>query len=57
MRAQWPGMKPPTYHEVSVSSLSKEVEETLKLVEEHRVEWNKIGCSIMMDKWTARTGK
>ncbi|KAH0720241.1 hypothetical protein KY284_005271 [Solanum tuberosum] len=52
-----PGMKPPTYHEVSVSCLAKEVEETQKIVEEHRVEWNKFGCSIMMDKWTARTGK
>ncbi|XP_047260644.1 uncharacterized protein LOC124893838, partial [Capsicum annuum] len=52
-----PGMKPPTYHEVSVVYLNKEVEETQKIVEEHRVEWNKFGCSIMMDKWTARTGK
>ncbi|KAH0722496.1 hypothetical protein KY290_005147 [Solanum tuberosum] len=52
-----PGIKPPTYHKVSVSCLAKEVEETQKIVEEHRVEWNKFGCSIMMDKWTARTGK
>ncbi|KAH0650540.1 hypothetical protein KY284_030452 [Solanum tuberosum] len=49
-------MKPSTYHEVSVSCLAKEVEDT-KIVEEHRVEWNKFGCSIMMDKSTARTGK
>ncbi|XP_070035306.1 uncharacterized protein [Nicotiana tomentosiformis] len=52
-----PGMKPPTYHEVRGPYLKKEVEETNKIVEEHKVEWNKFGCSIMMDKWTARSGK
>ncbi|XP_075098791.1 uncharacterized protein LOC142175712 [Nicotiana tabacum] len=52
-----PGMKPPTYHEIRGPYLNKEVEETNKIVEEHKVAWNKYGCSIMMDKWTARTGK
>ncbi|XP_075105601.1 uncharacterized protein LOC142179446 [Nicotiana tabacum] len=52
-----PGMKPPTYHEIRGPYLNKEVEETNKIVEEHKVVWNKYGCSIMMDKWTARTGK
>ncbi|XP_019237352.1 PREDICTED: uncharacterized protein LOC109217548 [Nicotiana attenuata] len=52
-----PGMKPPTYYEVRGSYLKKEVEEVNKIVEEHKVEWNKFGCSIMMDKWTARNGK
>ncbi|XP_060170974.1 uncharacterized protein LOC132601945 [Lycium barbarum] len=51
------GMKPPTYHEVSTSYLAKEVEATQKIVEDHRVEWKHLGCSIMMDKWMARTGK
>ncbi|XP_019252818.1 PREDICTED: uncharacterized protein LOC109231627 [Nicotiana attenuata] len=52
-----PGMKPPTYHEIRGPYLNKEVEETNKIVEEHKVVWNKYDCSIMMDKWTARTGK
>ncbi|XP_075096282.1 uncharacterized protein LOC107826884 [Nicotiana tabacum] len=52
-----PGMKPPTYYEVKGSYLKKEVAEVNKIVEEHKVEWNKFGCSIMMDKWTARNGK
>uniref|UniRef100_A0A1S4DHB6 BED-type domain-containing protein n=1 Tax=Nicotiana tabacum TaxID=4097 RepID=A0A1S4DHB6_TOBAC len=52
-----PGMKPPTYHEIGGPYLNKEVEEINKIVEKHKVVWNKYGCSIMMDKWTARTGK
>ncbi|OIT06961.1 hypothetical protein A4A49_18386 [Nicotiana attenuata] len=51
------GMKPPTYYEVSGPYLKKEVAEVSKIVEEHKVEWNKFGCSIMMDKWTARNEK
>ncbi|XP_070025199.1 uncharacterized protein [Nicotiana sylvestris] len=52
-----PGMKPPTYYEVSGPYLKKEVVEVNKIVEEHKVEWNKFGCSIMMDKWIVRNGK
>ncbi|XP_019238707.1 PREDICTED: uncharacterized protein LOC109218776 [Nicotiana attenuata] len=52
-----PGMKPPTYHEIKGPYLNKEVEETNKIIEEHKVVWNKYGCSIMMDKWTTRTEK
>uniref|UniRef100_A0A1S3YRR7 DUF659 domain-containing protein n=1 Tax=Nicotiana tabacum TaxID=4097 RepID=A0A1S3YRR7_TOBAC len=52
-----PEMKPPTYHEIRGPYLNKEVEETNKIVEEHKVVWNKYGYSIMMDKWTSRTGK
>ncbi|XP_075098941.1 uncharacterized protein LOC142175839 [Nicotiana tabacum] len=37
-----PGMKPPTYHEVRGPYLKKEVEETNKIVEEHKVEWNNL---------------
>ncbi|XP_070055570.1 uncharacterized protein [Nicotiana tomentosiformis] len=51
------GMKPPTYHEVRGPYLKKEVAEVNKIVEEHKVEWNKFGCSIMIDKWTARNEK
>ncbi|XP_070006063.1 uncharacterized protein [Nicotiana sylvestris] len=52
-----PGMKPPTYYEVRGPYLKKEMAEVNKIVEEHKVEWNKFGYSIMMDKWTARNGK
>nr|XP_016454406.1 PREDICTED: uncharacterized protein LOC107778630 [Nicotiana tabacum] len=52
-----PGMKPPTYYEVSGPYLKKEVAKVNKIVEEHKVEWNKFGCSLMMDKWTTRNGK
>jgi len=52
-----PGMKPPSYHEVRVTHLKKEVKKIDQIIEEHKVEWNKFGCSIMMDKWTARNGK
>nr|XP_009798566.1 PREDICTED: uncharacterized protein LOC104244778 [Nicotiana sylvestris] len=33
-----PGMKPPTYHEVRVPCLKKEVEKTDKIVEEHKAQ-------------------
>nr|XP_033508844.1 uncharacterized protein LOC104121638 [Nicotiana tomentosiformis] len=52
-----PGMKPPSYHEDRVTHLKKEVKKIDQIIEEHKVEWNKFGCSIMMDKWTARNGK
>ena len=50
-------MKPPTFHEVRVTHLKKEVDKVEKIVEEHKVQWTKFGCSIMMDKWTAQNGK
>ncbi|XP_070022017.1 uncharacterized protein [Nicotiana sylvestris] len=52
-----PGMKPPTYHEVRVPCLKKEVEKTDKIIEEQKAQWKIYGCSIMMDKWTAKNGK
>ncbi|XP_015072768.1 uncharacterized protein LOC107016988 [Solanum pennellii] len=52
-----PGMKPPTLHEVRVTHLKKAVEKVEKIVDEHKVQWTKFGCSIMMDKWTARNDK
>lgn len=52
-----PGMKPPTYHEVRVPCLKNKVEKTNKIVEAHKVQWKNYGCSIMMDKWTAKNGK
>ena len=52
-----PGMKPPTFHEVRVTHLIKEVEKVEKIIDEHKVQWTKFGCSIMMHKLTARNGK
>nr|XP_016466724.1 PREDICTED: uncharacterized protein LOC107789427 isoform X1 [Nicotiana tabacum] len=52
-----PGMKPPNYHEVRVTHLKKEVKKIDQIIKEHKVQWNKFGCSIMMDKWTVRNGK
>ncbi|XP_070028259.1 uncharacterized protein [Nicotiana sylvestris] len=52
-----PEMKPPTYHEVRVPCLKKEVDKTYKIVEEHKAQWKIYGCSIMMDKWTAKNEK
>ncbi|XP_070025121.1 uncharacterized protein [Nicotiana sylvestris] len=34
-----------------------EVEKTDKIVEEHKAQWKVYGCSIMMDKWTAKNEK
>lgn len=34
-----PGIKPPTYHEVRVPCLKKEVERTNKIIEDHNVQW------------------
>lgn len=47
------GMKPPTYHEVRVPLLKKEVDTTRKIMTEHKKEWETNGCSIMSDGWTA----
>nr|XP_018626576.1 uncharacterized protein LOC108945274 [Nicotiana tomentosiformis] len=52
-----PGMKPPTYHEVRIPCLKKEAEKTNEIVEEHKVQWQTNGCSIMMDKWTTKNEK
>ncbi|KAM3308865.1 hypothetical protein P3S67_010609 [Capsicum chacoense] len=52
-----PGIDPPTYHKVRVSQLKKEVKKVNELAEKHKVQWQKYGCSIMMDKWTIRNEK
>ncbi|KAL4653643.1 hypothetical protein ACB092_01G319700 [Castanea dentata] len=45
------GMKPPSYHEVRVPLLKKEVVHTNDIMKSHKEEWAKIGCSIMSDGW------
>nr|GLL21970.1 uncharacterized protein LOC109167856 [Ipomoea trifida] len=52
-----PGMKPPSYHEVRVPYLKKEVEHVKELFKPHEETRNKYGCSLMMDKWTDRRGR
>lgn len=44
-----PGMKPPTFPEVRVTHIKKEVEKVDKIIDGHRVQWTKFGCSIMID--------
>ncbi|XP_059659240.1 uncharacterized protein LOC132306061 [Cornus florida] len=46
-----PGMKPPSYHEVRVPLLKKELGHTDNLMRDHKEEWAKYGCTIMADGW------
>ncbi|RVW17907.1 hypothetical protein CK203_093586 [Vitis vinifera] len=48
------GMKGPTFHEVRVTNLKKELALTKDLMKDHMMEWGKNGCSIMSDGWTDR---
>ncbi|XP_059661220.1 uncharacterized protein LOC132307463 isoform X3 [Cornus florida] len=52
-----PGMKPPSYHEVKVPLLRKELDNTNALMNDHREEWSKFGCSLMADGWTDKRGR
>lgn len=46
------GLKPPTYHEVRVSYLKKEVDLVHEGLEVYKKEWKKTGCTLMSDAWT-----
>ena len=52
-----PGLKPPTYHELRVSCLRKELETTNELMRSHKAEWAKVGCIVMADGWTDRRNR
>ncbi|XP_030931075.1 uncharacterized protein LOC115956954 [Quercus lobata] len=52
-----PNMKPPSYHELRVPILKKEVAYTNELLSNHKQDWKKYGCSIMSDGWTSRTNR
>lgn len=52
-----PNLKLPSFHELRVSLLQKELEYTKGLLKNHKVQKNKYGCSIMSDGWTNRKGK
>ena len=44
-------MKPPSYHEVRVPLLKKEVVHTNDIMKSHKEEWARTRCSIMFDGW------
>ncbi len=46
------GKKPPSYHEVKVFPLKKEVVNMNVILKNHRKEWAKVGCTVMIDGWT-----
>ncbi|XP_042007493.1 uncharacterized protein LOC121756101 [Salvia splendens] len=46
-----PGMKPPSYHELRVPLLNKEVNAAKDILKDHREEWAISGCSIISDGW------
>ncbi|KAK2361799.1 hypothetical protein QL285_086915 [Trifolium repens] len=46
------GFKPLSYHELITKYLKQKMEETTKLIEEHKLVWKKTGCTIMSDGWT-----
>ncbi|XP_028100177.1 uncharacterized protein LOC114299600 [Camellia sinensis] len=48
------GLVPPSYHEIRVTFLKKEVQETLQLLDEFKEQWKKTGCTIMSDGWSDR---
>ncbi|KAI8535251.1 hypothetical protein RHMOL_Rhmol10G0159300 [Rhododendron molle] len=45
------GLKPPSYHEVRVTFLKKEVDNVHSTLDEYKCEWKKTGCSLMSDGW------
>nr|KYP73846.1 hypothetical protein KK1_006503 [Cajanus cajan] len=47
-----PHLRPPSYHEVRVQLLQKEIEYTEKLMKSQKEHWVSFGCSIMSDAWT-----
>ena len=44
--------KPPSYYDIREKYLKQEVDQTMNLLEEYKLEWKKTGCSIMSDGWT-----
>ncbi|XP_021656850.2 uncharacterized protein LOC110647363 [Hevea brasiliensis] len=46
------GLKAPTFHEVRVPLLNKEVANVRSSLKSYEDEWAKHGCSIMVDSWT-----
>ncbi|GKV36747.1 hypothetical protein SLEP1_g44844 [Rubroshorea leprosula] len=47
-----PSFIPPSYHEIGEKYLKKEIKHTMELLEKHKAQWKKTGCSILCDGWT-----
>jgi len=43
--------KPSSYHEIRVKYLKQQFEKTNLIMEEHKLFWKKIGCTIMTYGW------
>ncbi|XP_057803486.1 uncharacterized protein LOC131018794 [Salvia miltiorrhiza] len=52
-----PGMKPPSFHEVRVPYLKKEIEHTKLIMKEHEEQNVKYGCTLMSDGWRDKKGR
>ena len=52
--AYGPNLPTPSYHEIRVPLLNKEVEYTEKLLKDHKLQGSRHGCFIMSDAWTDR---
>ncbi|KAI8547423.1 hypothetical protein RHMOL_Rhmol07G0194400 [Rhododendron molle] len=52
-----PGLLQPTYHQVRVPLLKKEVDHVNKLMEEHKKDQEQYGCTLMSDGWTDRRNR
>nr|KAJ0190830.1 hypothetical protein LSAT_V11C800390750 [Lactuca sativa] len=51
------GLNPPSYHEIRVTMLKKEVDYTKSLMEDYKKEWKKTGCTLMSDGWSDRKNR
>ncbi|GJX03104.1 zf-BED domain-containing protein [Tanacetum coccineum] len=51
------GLDPPSYHEMRVTYLQKEVDYTKALLEDYKNEWKKTGCTLMSDGWSDRKNR
>jgi len=45
--AYGPNLPTPSYHEIRVPLLNKEIEYIDKLLQDYKLQWSKDGCSIM----------
>ncbi|KAG4940713.1 hypothetical protein JHK82_044389 [Glycine max] len=52
-----PHLPIPSYHDIKVPLLKKEVEYTENLMKDHMEQWVKYGCTIMFDAWTNQKQK
>lgn len=55
--AAGPGYKMPSYHSLRGKLLNRSVQDAGKLCEELRKSWEVTGCSVMVDRWTDKTGR